>query len=130
MYTHSLCRYITLARPNEGLFIYVGLHSFNEFLDVYKLSLHSTNCVCMVYPHHHVAPSARISLTLSLSTPPCRTSLLAGLHGYILYLHKAAICRFELIAQPLLGHVKGSTRVHHLWSRPYFSSSFLHVCLI
>ena len=66
----------------------------------------------------------------SLATTPYRPSLSAGLQGYIPYRHRAAICRFELIALPLLGHVKGSTRVHHLWARLNFSSNVPHVRFI
>ena len=81
--------------------------------------------------HHHVAPSVRISPTLSLSLSlaisPYRPLLPEGLQGYIPYRYWAAVCRFELVVQPLLVHVKGSTGVDNLWVRPYFSSSVLHV---
>ena len=63
----------------------------------------------------------------SLATPPYRSSLLEGPQSYIPYPHIAAVCRFELVAQILLGHVSGSIGEHHLWSRPCFSSSVLHV---
>ena len=46
-----------------------------------------------IYHHHHVVPSARISLTLS-ATLLYRLSLLVGLQGYILYRHRAVVCRF------------------------------------
>ena len=59
----------------------------------------------------------------SLATPPYRPLWPAGVPGYIPYRHIAAVCRFELVVLPLLGHVKGSTGVHHLWTRPYLSSS-------
>ena len=45
----------------------------------------------------------------SLVTPPYRPSLPAGPQGYVPYLHRAAVCRFELVALLLLGHLKGST---------------------
>ena len=51
----------------------------------------------------------------SLTTPLCHPLLPAGLQGYILYRHRAAVCKFELVVMPLLVHVKGSTGVHHLW---------------
>ena len=66
----------------------------------------------------------------SLATPPYRSSLLAGLQGYTPYPHRAAVCRFELVTLLLLGHVKGSIGVHHLWDRPYLSSSVLHVWFV
>ena len=66
----------------------------------------------------------------SLATSPYRSSLLVGPQSYTLYRHRAAVCRSELVALTLLGHVKGSIGVHPLWARPYFSSSVLHVWFI
>ena len=63
--------------------------------------------------HHHVVPSARISLTLSLATSPNHSSLLAGLQGFIPYLHTIAVCMFELVVLLLLGHMRVSIGVHH-----------------
>ena len=54
----------------------------------------------------------------SLVTPPYSSSLPAGPQGYKPYPHRAAVCRFELAALLLLGHVKGSIGVHHLWTLP------------
>ena len=58
--------------------------------------------------NHHVVPLARISLTISgyRSSPP------AGLQGYILHRHIAAVCMFELVVLLLLGHMWGSIGVH------------------
>ena len=66
----------------------------------------------------------------SLATSPYRSSPLAGLQGYIPYSHRAAVCMFELVVLLLLGHMWGSIGVHHLWARPYFSSSVLHVWFV
>ena len=63
----------------------------------------------------------------SLATRLNRPSLRGSLRGYILYRHRAVAFRFLLVVLPLLVHVKGSTGVYHLWVRPYFSSSVLHV---
>ena len=38
---------------------------------------------------------------------PYRSSLLAGLQGYISYLHRAAVCMFGLAVLLLLGHMWG-----------------------
>ena len=62
--------------------------------------------------------------------PPYRPLLLASLQVYIPYLHRAAVCRFELVVLSLFVNVKGSTGVHHLWVPPYFSSGVLHVWFI
>ena len=64
---------------------------------------------------------------LSLATPPNCLLLLGSPQGYILYQHRTAVYRFELGVMPLLVHVKGSTRIHHSWARPYFFSSVPHV---
>ena len=62
--------------------------------------------------------------------PPYRPLLLAGPQGYSPYRHWAAVCRFQLVVLPSHVYVKGSTGLHHLWARPYFSSSFLLAWLV
>ena len=59
-----------------------------------------------------------------LSTRHYRPSLPGGLPGYILYRHSAVVYRFELVVQPLLVHVKGSTGVYSFMS----SSLLLQLC--
>ena len=66
----------------------------------------------------------------SLPTFPDRSSPPTGLQGYIPYPHIAAVCMFELVFLLLLGHMQGSIGVHHLWARPCFSSSVLHVLFV
>ena len=66
----------------------------------------------------------------SLSTSPYHSSPLAGLQGYISYHHIAAVCMFELVVLLLIGHMRGSTGVHHLRVRPCFSSSVRHVWFV
>ena len=66
----------------------------------------------------------------SLATPPYRPLLPTGPQGYIPYRHRAAICMFELVVLPLHVRLKGSTGVHHLWARPYFSSSVPHAWFV
>ena len=67
---------------------------------------------------------------LTLATSPYHSSPPAGLQGYILCLHIAAVCKFELVVLLSLGHVWGSIGVHHLWARPCFSSSVLRVWFV
>ena len=43
----------------------------------------------------------------SLATPSYHPLLPVGLQEYTPYRHRAAVCMFELVALPLLGHVKG-----------------------
>ena len=52
-------------------------------------------------------------LVSSSSSPSCRASLPVGLQGYILYRHRAVVCRFYLVVLPLLFHVKWFTGVCH-----------------
>ena len=66
----------------------------------------------------------------SLATSPYRSSLLARPQSYISYTHRAAVCRFELVILLLLGHMRESIGLHHLWACPYFSSSVLHVWFV
>ena len=66
----------------------------------------------------------------SLTTAPYRSSLPAGPQGYTPYSQRAAVCRFELVALLLLGHVKGSIGVHPLLARRYFSRRVLHVWFV
>ena len=74
------------------------------------------------YQHGYSSPS--------LAIPPYHTLLLAGLLGYIPYLHKSTVCMFELDVLPLLDPVKECKGVHHLRPRLYFSSSVPHVWFV
>ena len=66
----------------------------------------------------------------SVATSPYRSSPLVGLQGHIPYPHIAAESMFKLVVLLLPGHMWGSIGVHHLWARPCFSSSDLHVWFI
>ena len=46
------------------------------------------------------------------------------------YRHIAVESRFGLVVLALLVRVKGSTRVHQLWARPYFPSRVPHVWFV
>ena len=84
------------------------------------------NIIWTKYHYHLVVLSARISLTLSRHHS---LSFIASdsPQGYMPCPHRPAIRRFEQVTLIILGHVKGSIGVDHLWARPYFSSSVLHV---
>ena len=66
----------------------------------------------------------------SLATSPYHSSPPAGLMGYILCPHIAAVCKFGLVVLLLLGHMWGSIGVRHLRARPCFSSSVRQRLLI
>ena len=66
----------------------------------------------------------------SLATSIYCASPLAALQVYIQYPHIAAVCIFELVVLLLLSHMWGSIGVHHLWARPWFSRSVLHVWFV
>ena len=72
----------------------------------------------------HGYPRPSLATSLYHSSPP------AGLQGYILYLHIAAVCKFKLVVLFLLGHMCGSIGVQHLRARPCFSSSVLRVWFV
>ena len=59
----------------------------------------------------------------SLATSPYHSSPPAGLLGYILCPHIAAVCKFGLVVLLLLGHMWGSIGIRHLRALPCFSSS-------
>ena len=104
----------------------LGCHLFKSasiFFCLLYLLLHIYIIIIMSH-HRHGYPWP------SLATPPYHRSLPVGLQGYIPYLQRAAVCRFKLVTLPLLSHVKGSSWVHHLWARLYFSSSVPHVWFI
>ena len=82
------------------------------------------NIIIILSCHQHGYPWPFLAFS------PYRLSLSVGPQGYTPYPHRAAVCRFKLVALLLLGHVKGPIGVHHLWACPYFSSSVLHVWFI
>ena len=95
-------------------------HTIGEHSNLYTNG--SVHYAIMLLCRHHVVRLARISQTLSLSMSPYHSSPPAGLQGYIPYHHIAAVWMFELVVLLLIGHIRGSTGVHHLQSRPCFSS--------
>ena len=119
MHIHS-CVYIYI-------YIYIGVYA----------CIYIWLCVCLYiilgmyiyHHHHHVVLVARISLTLShhFSLSFITSGRSSGLHPYP---HIVAECIFVLVVLLLLGHMRGSIRVHHLWVHPCFSSSVLHVWFV
>ena len=79
--------------------------------------------------YHHVVPLARISLTLSrhfsLSfIASCRFSGLHPISSHSCWMYVRA-------GRPAFARLyAGSIGVHHLWARPCFSSSVLHVWFV
>ena len=99
-------------------FSFRDLHSFRQkSIEVILLkNFSSLPDVLSSYHHHYVVQLAHISLTLSLFTSPYHSWPLAGLQVYTPYHHIAAACMFELAVLLLIGHMRGSTGVHHLRS--------------
>ena len=61
--------------------------------------------------------------------PPNCPSLLAGPQGYIPYLHRAAVCRFEPFLCSAIDEGVHNEYITYV-ACPYFSSSVLHVWFI
>ena len=130
IFQHSLC-----WSPNTSVLQSLGFigqkspqqqlcyHHIN-FSDFELYSLKYIYIIIILSCHQHRYPWT------SLATSPYHSSHPAGPQGYTLYPHRAAVCRFELVALLLLGHVKGSVGVPPLWARPFFSSSVLHVWFV
>ena len=71
----------------ENLYIYIYI--YNAVFYVHKIII-IIIIIVMSYSQHGYPWS-------SLATSPYRSSLLAGLQGYISYPHRAAVCTFELV---------------------------------
>ena len=59
----------------------------------------------------------------SLATSPYHSSP----QGYILCLHIAVVCKFELVVLLLLGHMRGSIGVHPLRARPCLIYIYIYI---
>ena len=100
------------------------IHVIYIACDIHRKRAPTNLIIIILSRHQHGYPRP------SLATPPYHSSLPVRPQGYTPYLHRAAVCRFELAALLLHGHMKGSIGVHHLWARPYFSSTFLYVWFV
>ena len=79
--------------------------------------------------HHHAALLARISLTFSRH--PSLSSIVPGKSSRLNPASARICCILVLAGSPIFAHpCEGSTRVYHLWVRPYFSSSVSHVWFV
>ena len=106
----SLCNFFHLQIASSVFFyitrfIEIGLIIIIKYIHIYIIIL-----IILCHQHGYPWPF--------LATPPYRSSSPAGPQGYTPYPHRAAVCRLELVALLLLGHVKGSIGVHHLWAHP------------
>ena len=121
-----------------GISILVGylianpVHTYTGCLNVHRTAVTTNNSannnvvlflfdLKIVYNHHHVAPPARISLTLFRHFS---LSFIASGRSSV------AVCKFVLVVLLLHIHMWGSTGVHRLWARPCFSSSVPRVLFV
>ena len=125
------------ARPSEGVHWSMSLMSSSLLLQQCPACLVCLTMIVFVMGNIYIYIYLIIMLCRQhgypwpfLITSSYHSSPLAGLQGYIPYPHRAAICIFELTVLLLLSHMWGSIGVHHLWARPCFSSSILHVWFI
>ena len=126
IYTHTLthkCIYIYIY-----IYIYVYIHTqISIYIYIYICIYTHTNAyiiIIIMSCRQHGYPWS------SLATFPYRLSPPAGLLGYILCPHIAAVCKFGLVDLLLLGHMWGSIVVRHLRARLCFSSSVRRVWLV
>ena len=100
------CPYINPMGILLSAFITTGITvNFRSFL---LLSSSSSSC-----------RAASTDIPDPFSTSPYHSLPPAGLQGYILYHHIAAVWMLELVVLLLIGHMRGSTGVHDLRSRPW-----------
>ena len=132
--------------PYIQIYLYsLHIYDFYPFLTciyiyIYKTCIFVCRYVTAVYQKCVFSLSFYIIIIMSRSQhgspwPSLATRLYhplftVGLQGHILYRHRAVVYRFYLVVLPLLVHVKGSTRVCHLWVCPHFSSNVLLVWFI
>ena len=113
---------ISSMNLNSPFFESAG-HLFPDFTILHSTRTYLNFLFNPIYNKHHKHRP-------SLATFPNRSSPLAGLLDYIPYPHIVAECMFVLVVLLLLGHMRGSIRVHHLWVRFCLSSSVLHVWFV
>ena len=120
-----LLYFLIWKTPKRQLFFLVLKHSIKNRTVGYFILFFF---IFIFYHYHHVEPSALISDPLSPPLPSihCFRQVFRATSR----IDRDAVCRFELIVLPLRVHVKESAGVHHLWSRPYFSSSVQHVWFV
>ena len=100
------------------------LFEWQSNVPFYYFKTGSSYFIILMLHHQHRSPWS------SPATLLYRPLFLVCLQGYILYQHRAVVCRFLLVVLPFLIHVKGSTGVCHLWICSYFSSNFLYVWFV
>ena len=111
---------ITIIKRKENIFCCFYYHHHDQLITPWEFFT-SALAHHHHHHHHHVVPLARISLTLSRHFSPSfiASGRSSGLHP--VSSHSCCI---------LLGHIWGSIGLHHLWARPCFSSSVLHVWFV
>ena len=120
--------YLSIMNIYIYIYIYIYITSFLSISIYISISSHLSIYLYHHYHHHHVVPLARIYLTLShhFSQSFIASGWSSGQHP----VPSAAECMFKLFVLLLPGHMRGSIRVPHLWARPCFSSSVLHVWFV
>ena len=107
------------------IYLHLWLYFSPFFSPLWSFSMMCKACEFIIMscrPHGYPWPS--------LATFPYRSSPPAGLLGYILCPHIAAVCKFGLVVLLLLGHMWGSIVVRHLRARFCFSSSVRRIWLV
>ena len=129
--SHSSCMYVQAGRPAFA-WPSAGVHRSTSLMSSSLLLQQCPAClVCLTWIVFMMGGRWPYSWCL---VGCCCQDLFniapADLQDYIPYPHIAAVCMFKLVILLLLGHMRESIGVHHLWARPCFSSSVLHVWFV
>ena len=118
---------LSLVADEDLSFLYGFIHFSRQYIvdegeffkpkSVYAISSSSCRAASMDIPDP-------LSLHVSLSL--IASGMSSGLHP----VSSRSCCKFELVVLLLIGHMRGSTGVHHLRARPCFSSSVRHVWFV
>ena len=100
-----------LDSPPTICLIFFHLKVSVKFYNITNINISSLYIIIIIIlsRHQHGYPWS------SPATPLYCPSLPVGLQGYILYWHRAVVCRFLLVILLLLVHVKGSTGVIYIY---------------
>ena len=132
---HHECRGCCLTFcVNEWQWVFVGWWLTcwtSEWVRTPVALLHSLSDTWERHHHHHHYLTSSVRIFLTLSHHPFLSSIASGRSSGIHLVSTQSCCMYVRAGRPTFARpCKGSTRVHHLWARPYFSSSVPHTWFV